>query len=292
MKKIYKISEKTRKKMSESHKDKHHSEETRKKMSENHADMSGKNNPMYGKHFKHTEKWKKEHSKRISGKKHPLYGKHHSKKSKEKISDSKKRYYKEHPEAILKGENNSMYGRHQTEKQKKRMTEVHKGKIPWNKGKKMKDDPRIAKSIKAMQKVNKNLKPNFSVMFSSKNEREIRDYFIKKFEADNWNYKECLFFKGRRLVPDLISKKLKVIFEYDGIWHFEKVYDGYDLKNKQERDKILEEWCLINEFRLVRLDADLYKKNKDFWLQKLINEFYNGKEQIVKFGNRYESRRN
>lgn len=43
-----KISEETRKKMSESHKNM--SEETRKKMRENHPDTSGENHPLWGKH--------------------------------------------------------------------------------------------------------------------------------------------------------------------------------------------------------------------------------------------------
>lgn len=51
------------------------SEETKKKMSQNHRDVKGKNNYFYGKHF--------------NGQEHPMFGKHHTKESKEKISKSK-----------------------------------------------------------------------------------------------------------------------------------------------------------------------------------------------------------
>jgi group I intron endonuclease len=51
-----------------------------------HADVSGKNNPMYGKY--HSDETKNKISEKAQlriGEKNPFYGKHHSEKSKEKI---------------------------------------------------------------------------------------------------------------------------------------------------------------------------------------------------------------
>ena len=58
-----------------------HTEEIRKRMKENHADVSGSNNPMYGKkgtnnpNFGKTWKWTDDAKKRVSGENNPMYGK-------------------------------------------------------------------------------------------------------------------------------------------------------------------------------------------------------------------------
>ena len=72
----YKRTEKTRKKISESHIGITFSEEHRKKMSEAHT----------GKHL--SEEHRKKMSESKTGEKHPMFGKHHSEESKKKISES------------------------------------------------------------------------------------------------------------------------------------------------------------------------------------------------------------
>lgn len=80
------------------------SDETRKKMSENHADisgvnnpnfgkdMTGVNNPFYGKH--HTDSAKKKMSDAKKGSNHPFYGKQHADETRKKMSDAKKEYWR------------------------------------------------------------------------------------------------------------------------------------------------------------------------------------------------------
>ena len=105
------------------------SEEVRKKISKNHADMSGTNNPMFGK--KHTDEvcQKCRDAYHPSGEDHPMFGKRHSEETKCKISDNhadqngeKNQFFgiKHTPESIEKikanhgnnnGRNNPMYGR-------------------------------------------------------------------------------------------------------------------------------------------------------------------------------------
>lgn len=60
--------------------------ETKKRMSENHVDMTGENNPMYGKH--HTEETKRKISEAQKGEKSYNYGKHFSDEHKRKIGAS------------------------------------------------------------------------------------------------------------------------------------------------------------------------------------------------------------
>jgi group I intron endonuclease len=80
-----KVSQETRRKISIAHKGKVMSESARQKMRENHADVSGINNPNYGK--KHSEATRSKISKAVAGK--GMTGKAHSESAKEKISQAR-----------------------------------------------------------------------------------------------------------------------------------------------------------------------------------------------------------
>ena len=84
------ISDEQRKKISESNRNRKVSEETRKKMSDNHADVSGSNNPNYGKHLSDETKRKiVENRNTLSGENHPNYGKSLSDETKQKLREAK-----------------------------------------------------------------------------------------------------------------------------------------------------------------------------------------------------------
>ncbi len=92
----------------------------------------------------------------------------------------------------------------------------------------------------------------------SKRELEIVNYFKTNFPNDEWKQGLILGgkkFEGVLLNPDLWSKKLKVIIEYDGIWHFENIHN--QLEEKQRKDRILKKFCEENNYRLIRIDEDL-----------------------------------
>ena len=76
------------------------------------------------------------------------------------------------------------------------------------------------------------------------------------------------------------SDVLKVCFEYDGIWHFKDIYGQLD--KKQNKDKLLELWCINNNYRLVRVDEDCYKN-----IQQIEELIYNSLDAIIKIGNSY-----
>ncbi len=97
----------------------------------------------------------------------------------------------------------------------------------------------------------------------------------------NWLLEIFLKHKGEFLNPDLWSRKIKVIFEYDGIWHFKDIKG--QLKNKQRKDALLEDFCLANDWRLVRIKEDRYLEDKDFWINKVKNTIYNNKDHITKY---------
>lgn len=117
--------------------------------------------------------------------------------------------------------------------------------------------------------------------FSSKNERLIRDYIKNKYKDDEWTFGPLVKFNGVNLVCDLYSHKLKVIFEYDGIWHFKDIKG--QLADKQNKDLSLEKWSIENKYRLIRIKEEVFKSNKEKWLKTIEEEIYNGKQSIVKF---------
>lgn len=98
-----------------------HTEEAKKKMSENRVDISGKNNPNYGKRGKNnpnygkhpTEETRRKISESQKAEKNHNYGKHRSEEAKKKQSES------------MKGEKNPMYGKHRTEETKRRISKAN-----------------------------------------------------------------------------------------------------------------------------------------------------------------------
>ena len=121
-----------------------------------------------------------------------------------------------------------------------------------------------------------------SKIFTSKNEVIIRDYFKMNYPNDGWTFGGHLKFNDQSLVRDLYSNELKICIEYDGIWHFKDIYD--QLEKKQLKDEALKNWCITNNWRLIRVDEEWFKYNK---IDEIVNSVYYSKEQITLFGNRY-----
>lgn len=118
-------------------------------------------------------------------------------------------------------------------------------------------------------------------IFSSKTEREIVKHFKEKFSSDEWKSGGRLKLdENVFLSRDLWSDKLKICFEYDGIWHFKDIKG--QLKMKQHKDTLLEEWCLKNNYRLVRIDENWFQS-----IDQIELLVYNNNQQVVKIGNRY-----
>ncbi len=67
---------------------------------------------------------------------------------------------------------------------------------------------------------------------------------------------------------DILSKKNKIIVEFDGIVHFRNVTAWNQLPNKQKTDKEINE--LINDgFLVIRISADNWLKDKQFLEESL-----------------------
>lgn len=119
----------------------------------------------------------------------------------------------------------------------------------------------------------------------SKRELEIVHYFKENFKDDEWKV-GCINGSKRyddiMLVPDLWSKKLKVIIEYDGIWHFKDIHG--QLERKHHIDRVTFKYCKENNYRLIRVDEDC-----KISIQEIVNAVYNDNKQIELFNsNRYQ----
>jgi DNA-directed RNA polymerase subunit RPC12/RpoP len=119
------------------------------------------------------------------------------------------------------------------------------------------------------------------IFFNSKNERAIVKYIKENYPNDEWKSGGVLNFSdGNIIARDLWSDKLKICFEYDGVWHFKDIHG--QLEKKQIKDRLLEEWCKANNYRLVRIDENMYKG-----FDQIVDLLYNRKEKIIKIGDRY-----
>ena len=117
--------------------------------------------------------------------------------------------------------------------------------------------------------------------FSSKNERAIIKHFKEKYKDDLWISGGLLKCMGLLISRDMYSKKLKICFEYDGIWHFKNIHNQLELKRK--KDKALEFWCIENGYRLIRIQDEFFET-----FEQIEDLIYNKTEQIIKIGNLYE----
>jgi hypothetical protein len=113
---------------------------------------------------------------------------------------------------------------------------------------------------------------------SSYGERLIRKFFKINFPEDGWTYGGAILIDDKRIARDLYSNKLKICIEYDGIWHFEDIKN--QLRRKIEIDNCLQKWCRENEFRLIRIDEDLFLRDKKKYLKELIHLVYKETESL------------
>ena len=156
-------------------------------------DVSGKNNPMYGrsrkgeKHkggenisaslrylYDHTEKGellKQEFSKRVSGKNNPMYGKTHTDEEKKKRSKS------------YSGEGNPMYGQTHSEEARKKISKARLGKPSHMKGKTHTEESKQKLRKPKSESHKQNLRKTYII-----NDSEIIDNAKLYCERNGYNY--------------------------------------------------------------------------------------------------------
>jgi hypothetical protein len=120
--------------------------------------------------------------------------------------------------------------------------------------------------------------------FSSKQERCIVNYFKLTYPLDEWKSGGSVKCGDYRISRDLWSDKLKICFEFDGIWHFKDINN--QLENKQNKDSALEIWCTQNNYRLIRLEDGFYNTSEKI-LYELEILIYENDTKLIKLGTSY-----
>lgn len=116
-------------------------------------------------------------------------------------------------------------------------------------------------------------------IFSSKGERELIELIKDRFPNIKWssgggtNIGKDLNDNIVRKAHDLYSKELKLIIEYDGMYHFKDIYGNLSLV--QFKDKLLEEYCIINGWKLIRVNEKTYHKMKWEIIDKIVDMINN-----------------
>jgi len=118
----------------------------------------------------------------------------------------------------------------------------------------------------------------------SKGEKRIEKYLISKdlYYIYQYKIKKC---KNKRVLPfdfgifyDKGKIKLRIIIEYDGIFHYEDIFNKpKEFKKQQLNDEIKNTYCKNNNIRLLRipywdfdniekiLEKELIKKEENLW---------------------------
>jgi len=111
--------------------------------------------------------------------------------------------------------------------------------------------------------------------FSSKGEREIREKLKIVFGDNVLAHRNIKLNENLSKAVDIQIKEQNVIIEYDGIWHFKKVKEEHNFELQQMKDKLLNEYCIKNKIKLIRIKEDVYfsdKENIFLQLLSLINK--------------------
>ena len=66
-------------------------------------------------------------------------------------------------------------------------------------------------------------------------------------------FKDLISDIGNPLKPDFIIPKLKIWIEYDGIFHYKKVFDGDNYSKLKHHDKLKDEYAKKHSWNLIRI---------------------------------------
>jgi very-short-patch-repair endonuclease/DNA-directed RNA polymerase subunit RPC12/RpoP len=104
----------------------------------------------------------------------------------------------------------------------------------------------------------------------SKGEKTIAEYLskINKKFIQEYTFDDLFGLGGKKLRFDFYLLEINVLLEFDGIYHYENMYDN-NLEKIQKHDSLKNEYCKKNNIKLVRIP---------YWelenIEKIINNLY------------------
>ena len=90
----------------------------------------------------------------------------------------------------------------------------------------------------------------------SKGEREVMRYLKKmniKYTYDSKYFDDLLSLKGKPLRPDFILPEYKIWIEYDGEFHYKKIYENDNYETQKINDDIKNKYAKENNWKLIRI---------------------------------------
>lgn len=110
--------------------------------------------------------------------------------------------------------------------------------------------------------------------FNSKGEKELLNTIQNQFPQFNFTCGSLRKIAERTYKSlDIYSNELKLIIEFDGIYHFKNIYNNLD--QVQLKDKLLEEWCITNNWKIIRVNEITYINQKEKLLLTLFEMITN-----------------
>ena len=152
-------------------------------------------------------------------------------------------------------------------------TEEHKKKVSIAAKKFYSQLPLEEKLRRAQRSVNSRF------LYRSKGEAKLLEMLRSSFPEAEFTYGGSMIYKDKAICRDIISKKLKLCIEYDGIWHFKNINN--QLSFKKMKDALYEEWILQSEYRLIRVTDNDFARNQSLY-EELIDSIENRTEKIIK----------
>lgn len=89
--------------------------------------------------------------------------------------------------------------------------------------------------------------------------------------------------KAVRKQFDIYCRETKTLIEYDGACHFKPIYGIESFEKTVLKDRLLKEWCTKQKWSLVRIREEIYKKDKEYWLNILLKHIENQQVEYFKY---------
>lgn len=124
---------------------------------------------------------------------------------------------------------------------------------------------------------------------------EILKNFDDSFLMNQTLYDQCFTSKSHRKQIDAMSKKFKIIVEFDGIYHFKQIKKNCLLIDVQKRDAELDHVVSDRALTLIRISHDQFSykgggKFNDDCMKTLYDILCNPCPGIFKIGNAYRTK--
>lgn len=123
----------------------------------------------------------------------------------------------------------------------------------------------------------RNNKGRMRQIFTSKGERELLQLLQERLPEYEFTSGGSIKIDKTFVQRDIISKVNKIVIEYDGPWHFVSITGEENLKKKQHKDQLLNNWCRENDFKLIRVSPFNFRKFPNLF-DKLVDLIINNSE--------------